>query len=125
MADKPVTPYLSFTSGADQYAAEILSVTEIRGWMPVRAIPDVPECVVGLLSFREAVVPVVVLRLRFNVTPVVYESTMGIIVVPGQSVVNGVSDVLDVVVLLIVKNFLNPDDLIRLESVVEVGESGG
>lgn len=54
-------------------------------------------------------------------------SAMGIIVFPYQSVAKGLSDALDVVILFNVstKHFLSPDELIRLGSMVEVGESEG
>ncbi|MCW8890121.1 MAG: chemotaxis protein CheW [Sedimenticola sp.] len=157
MSDQPVVQYLCFNLGVDRYAVEILRVREIRGWEPARVIPDMPQHMLGVIDFREMMVPVFDLRLRFNVQPVVYEPTTVIIVFASAMknepllavVVDGVSDVLDVeqamrcevpdmghhidtrfmdgmvkidgevVVLLNTEYFLNPDELMRLEMVVE------
>jgi purine-binding chemotaxis protein CheW len=98
--------YLSFTLGSDDYGVEILKVQEIRGWEPVRPLPDTPDYIKGVLDMRGTIVPIVDLRLRFNLVKASYTPTTVIIVVAVENtsgasqlmgiVVDGVSDVLDV-----------------------------
>ena len=97
--------FLSFTLGGEVYAVDILRVQEIRGWEPVRPLPDVPPHVKGVLDLRGTIVPVLDLRVRFGSTQPDYRSTTVVIVVnvrDGQGgarivgcVVDAVSDVLD------------------------------
>ena len=50
--------FLSFLLGDEAYGVDILRVQEIRGWTPVRALPDVPDYVKGVLDLRGVIVPV-------------------------------------------------------------------
>jgi len=97
--------YLTFTIDDEAYGVDILRVQEIKGWEEVRVIPNTPEYVKGVLNLRGTIVPVVDLRIRFNVEDVVYLPTTVIIVLAITKenqrhitgfVVDGVSDVLDI-----------------------------
>lgn len=97
--------YLSFTLGGEDYGVDILKVQEIRGWEPVRPLPDTPEFIKGVLDLRGTIVPILDLRLRFRVGEALYTPTTVVVVVATQCqgqrqimglVVDGVSDVLDV-----------------------------
>jgi purine-binding chemotaxis protein CheW len=97
--------YLSFSLGEEDYGVDILRVQEIKGWEGVRPLPDTPEYVKGVLDVRGAIVPIIDLRLRFDLESAEYTSTTVFIVVTVQSngksfmrgiVVDKVSDVLDV-----------------------------
>ncbi len=96
--------YLCFLLAGDTYAIDILSVREIRGWGPVRALPGMPAFVKGVLDLRGSIIPVIDLRLRFGQRQVDYTETTVIIVVRTNAgkgartfgvVVDSVSDVLD------------------------------
>lgn len=96
--------YLSFTLGGEDYGLDILKVQEIRGWEAVRPLPDTPDYIKGVLDMRGIIVPIVDLRLRFDVGRAEYTPTTVIIVATTQHegreqvmgmVVDGVSDVLD------------------------------
>ena len=58
--------FLSFVLDDDEYAVDILSVREIRGWEPVTPIPNSADYIKGFINLRGHVVPVVDLRERFN-----------------------------------------------------------
>ncbi len=101
----PQRQYLSFSLGGEDYGVDILRVIEIRGWEEVRPLPDTPEYIKGVLDLRGAIVPVIDLRLRFELKTVEYTSTTVLIIVAVESgeksflrgiVVDSVSDVLDV-----------------------------
>lgn len=100
-----ILQFLSFTLGEEDYGVDILRVQEIRGWEEVRPIPHTPEYIKGVLNLRNIVVPIIDLRVRFNLQDVKYEPTTVIVVLSvhlGEStstigiVVDTVSDVLDV-----------------------------
>ena len=96
--------YLTFSLAGEEYGVDILKVQEIRGWAPVTKVPNAPAFVRGVMNLRGAIVPVIDLRLRFNLESVEYTKTTVVIVVTVQSasgsriigtVVDGVSDVLN------------------------------
>ena len=57
---------LTFTLGAETYGVDILRVQEIRGWAPVTRIPQSPAHVLGVLNLRGSIVPIIDLRMRFQ-----------------------------------------------------------
>ncbi len=96
---------LTFTLGNETYGVDILRVQEIRGWSPVTRIPQSPAHVLGVLNLRGSIVPIVDLRMRFNLERAEYTPLTVIIVLSVESavgrrdfglVVDGVSDVMDV-----------------------------
>jgi purine-binding chemotaxis protein CheW len=98
---------LTFTLGNETYGVDILRVQEIRGYSPVTRIPQSPAHVLGVLNLRGSIVPIVDLRMRFNLERAEYTALTVIIVLSVQSavgrrdfgvVVDGVSDVIDVAV---------------------------
>lgn len=97
--------YLTFRLGNETYGLNILRVKEIRGWVPVTGIPQSPPHVLGILNLRGAVVPVVDLRRRFELSSAGFTPVTVLIVLSLQSahgavrecgvVVDSVSDVVD------------------------------
>jgi purine-binding chemotaxis protein CheW len=96
---------LTFVLGNGTYGVDILRVQEIRGWSSVTKIPHAPAHVLGVLNLRGSIVPVVDLRMRFNLERAEYTAVTVIIVLAVQSdsgrrnfgvVVDGVSDVVDI-----------------------------
>ena len=72
--------YLSFMLEQEEYAIPILMVREVRGWTPVRSVPNSPSFVIGVLEIRGEYVPIVDLRARFNLSHVAIEPTTVVIV---------------------------------------------
>lgn len=58
--------YLSFKLAGEEYAIDILKVQEIRGLEKPTRIPNTPDYLLGVINLRGAVVPIVDLRVRFN-----------------------------------------------------------
>jgi purine-binding chemotaxis protein CheW len=90
--------YLAFSLGGEEYVVDILKVQEIRTYEGVTRIANVPAFIKGVMNLRGTVVPVVDLRIRFNVGKAEYDATTIVIVMNiGQRtigvVVDGVSDV--------------------------------
>ncbi len=97
--------YLSFELAGEIYGVDILKVREIKGWEEVRPLPDMPDYIKGVLDLRGVIVPIIDLRIRFQLESCEYTPTTVIIVLAVEEeghqrvvgvVVDGVSDVLDV-----------------------------
>lgn len=73
--------YLTFMMDGEEYGIEILSVQEIRGWEPMTVIPNSPEFVKGVINLRGTVVPVIDLRLRFQLQKVDYSELTVVVIV--------------------------------------------
>jgi len=92
---------LSFRLGAEEYGISILAVQEIRGYEAVTRIANAPAYLKGVINLRGRIVPIVDMRLRFNLGQAQYDSfTVVIILNIGQHVIGMVVDsVSDVVTL--------------------------
>jgi purine-binding chemotaxis protein CheW len=91
--------YLTFTLGKEEYGIEILKVQEIRCYEAVTHIANAPEFIKGVVNLRGIIVPIVDMRIKFNLGEAEYnEFTVVIILnVAGRvvgMVVDGVSDVI-------------------------------
>ncbi len=93
--------FLVFTLGSEEYGIDILKVQEIRGYDAgtVTRIANVPPFIKGVTNLRGIIVPIVDLRIKFNLGSVEYnEQTVVIILNLDRRVVgivvDGVSDVL-------------------------------
>jgi len=71
---------LTFVLADEEYAVDILRVVEIRGWENVTRIPNTPNYIRGVLNLRGSIVPILDLRMRFNLTRVEYGVTTVIVV---------------------------------------------
>lgn len=90
--------YLTFRLDGLDYGISIMKVQEIRGWTKVTPLPNSPTYIRGVLNLRGIVVPVIDLRLRFNLPEATYDAFTVIVVVNigkrlAGLVVDSVSDV--------------------------------
>ncbi|MGH2272582.1 chemotaxis protein CheW [Anaerohalosphaeraceae bacterium U12dextr] len=58
--------YLTFALGQEQYGIGILKVREIIGYVPITPMPRTPAYIKGVINLRGQVIPVLDLRLRFE-----------------------------------------------------------
>ncbi|MEY3288108.1 MAG: CheW purine-binding chemotaxis protein [Pseudomonadota bacterium] len=91
--------FLSFTLGTEEYAIDILKVQEIRGYEAVTRIANAPEFIKGVINLRGIIIPILDMRIKFNLGEHVYnEFTVVIILNIARRimgiVVDGVSDVI-------------------------------
>jgi purine-binding chemotaxis protein CheW len=91
--------YLTFTLGQEEYGIDILKVQEIRGYEAVTRIANAPPFIKGVINLRGVIVPIVDLRIKFNLSDPSYDQfTVVIILNIGKRVigivVDGVSDVI-------------------------------
>jgi purine-binding chemotaxis protein CheW len=91
--------YLTFKLGSEEYGVEILKVQEIRGYDAVTRIANAPAFIKGVANLRGTIVPIVDMRIKFDLgEPEYNELTVVIILnVAGRvvgMVVDSVSDVI-------------------------------
>jgi purine-binding chemotaxis protein CheW len=91
--------FLTFTLGAEEYGMDILKVQEIRGYDAVTVIANTPPFIKGVINLRGIIVPIVDLRIKFNLGKVDYDQFTVVIILNLGSrvvgiVVDSVSDVL-------------------------------
>lgn len=91
--------YLSFTLGQEEYGIDIQKVQELRGYDAVTRIANAPEHIKGVVNLRGIIVPIVDMRVKFNLgTPTYDQFTVVIILNIGSRVmgmvVDSVSDVI-------------------------------
>lgn len=91
--------FLTFTLGSEEYGIEILKVQEIRGYEQPTTIANAPAFIKGVINLRGTIVPIVDMRLKFNLGSADYNAFTVVIIlnltgrVVGM-VVDSVSDVI-------------------------------
>ena len=90
--------FLAFTLGQEEYGIDILKVQEIRGYEPVTRIANAPDFIKGVVNLRGIIVPIVDMRIKFNLGEPTYDQFTVVIIlnIAGRvmgMVVDSVSDV--------------------------------
>jgi purine-binding chemotaxis protein CheW len=120
---------LAFTLGQEEYGIDIQKVQEIRGYDAVTKIANAPNFIKGVINLRGIIVPIVDMRIKFNLgTPTYDQFTVVIILNIGNRVVGMVVDsVSDVITLALdqikpapaMGTALNTDYLVGLGTIEE------
>lgn len=97
--DHNADQFLSFFLDGEEYGVDILRVQEIKCWDNATPIPNSPAYIKGVINLRGTIVPVVDLRLRFDLAAVEYSETTVVIVlkVEGQDKERTVGFIVDAV----------------------------
>jgi purine-binding chemotaxis protein CheW len=119
--------FLAFTLGKEEYGIDILKVQEIRGYEAVTRIANAPEFIKGVVNLRGIIVPIVDMRIKFNLGDPTYDQfTVVIILSIGARVVGMVVDSVSDVITLVPEQIkaapemgtaLNTDYLIGLGTI--------
>lgn len=91
--------FLAFTLGGEEYGVDIQKVQELRGYDTVTRMANAPEFIKGVVNLRGIIVPIIDMRIKFNLgTPTYDQFTVVIILNVRQRVmgmvVDSVSDVI-------------------------------
>ncbi len=94
-----IREFLAFKLGREEYGVDILRVQEIRSYEQPTRMVNAPAHVLGVVNLRGVIVPIVDMRIKFNLEQVDYDAfTVVIVLNIGKQVigmvVDGVSDVL-------------------------------
>jgi purine-binding chemotaxis protein CheW len=119
--------FLAFTLGKEEYGIDILKVQEIRGYETVTRIANAPEFIKGVVNLRGIIVPIVDMRIKFQLGEPTYDQfTVVIILNIGGRVVGMVVDSVSDVITLSLEQIkpapemgtaLNTDYLIGLGTI--------
>ncbi len=93
--------YLTFHLAGEIYGLEICHVTEIIGIQSITQVPDMPNFVKGVINLRGQVIPVMDMRLRFQLSPQEYDERTCVIVMDVDNktmglIVDRVEEVVDI-----------------------------
>jgi len=96
-----LTEFLAYRLGNEEYGIDIQKVQELRGYDAVTVIANAPAFIKGVVNLRGIIVPIIDMRIKFNLgTPVYDQFTVVIILNIGGRVVGMVVDsVSDVITL--------------------------
>ena len=91
--------FLTFRLSVESYGIEILKVQEIRGYETPTAIANAPSFIKGVITLRGVIVPILDLRIKFQLAEASYDEFTVVIIlnIAGRVVgvvVDSVSDVL-------------------------------
>ena len=94
-----IREFLTFKLGQEEYGIDILRVQEIRSYEAPTRMANMPAFVKGVVNLRGVIVPVLDMRLKFDLPEVSYNDfTVVIVLNIGHKVVgmvvDGVSDVI-------------------------------
>lgn len=67
MADETLFQLVTFKLGDELYGVNIMDVKEIVKIQPIRAIPNAPYYMVGILNLRGQIIPIIDLHRRFHI----------------------------------------------------------
>jgi purine-binding chemotaxis protein CheW len=92
--------FLTFRLGGEEYGIDILKVQEIRGYEPPTRIANAPGFIKGVTNLRGTIVPIVDLRLKFELGEAEYNAFTVVIILNVANrvvgvVVDSVSDVME------------------------------
>ncbi|MEZ4751991.1 MAG: chemotaxis protein CheW [Bdellovibrionota bacterium] len=95
-----IRQYLGFSLNAQRYGLPIGSVKEISTVAEVTPVPRVPKFVLGVMNLRGKIIPVIDLRIRFEVEVTTFTRDTCIVIVEGSQgevglVVDKVEEVLN------------------------------
>ena len=100
-ATTPLREFLAFKLGAEEYGIDILRVQEIRSYEAPTRIANAPDFIKGVVNLRGVIVPIVDMRLKFNLAEARYDSfTVVIVLNIGSRVVGMVVDAVSDVITL-------------------------
>lgn len=94
-----IREFLAFKLGQEEYGMDILRVQEIRSYEPPTKMASTPAFIKGVINLRGVIVPIIDMRIKFNLDQVAYDAfTVVIVMNIGNQilgmVVDGVSDVI-------------------------------
>lgn len=128
LAVKSSEQYVTFLINNETYGIEVLKVKEIVGMTNITPVPNSEKYLKGVINLRGIVVPVIDLRLKFNIPEKEYDAFTVILILEHRDslvgvIVDSVSDVITAPGLLqevpnfhvsiqrdVLKGVLNKDD---------------
>lgn len=106
--------FLTFSLGDEEYGIEIRQITEIIAIQKITEVPDMPSFVKGVINLRGYVIPVIDMRLRFQLPAREYgERTCVIVVSIEETMVGLVVDTVEDVLSIPEEDITPPPEMLR------------
>jgi purine-binding chemotaxis protein CheW len=100
-APTSIREFLAFKLGSEEYGIDILRVQEIRSYEKPTRIANAPDFIKGVVNLRGVIVPIIDMRLKFNLQQASYDHfTVVIVLNIGQRVMGMVVDAVSDVITL-------------------------
>ena len=100
-APTSIREFLAFKLGNEEYGIDILRVQEIRSYEKPTRIAHAPEFIKGVVNLRGVIVPIIDMRLKFNLEQAIYDHfTVVIVLNIGKRVMGMVVDAVSDVIAL-------------------------
>ena len=110
--------YLTFNLGEESFALDVANVREILEFTDLTAIPRTPDFMRGVINLRGSVVPVMDMRVKFNLTRT--EKTVNTCIIVVEVLLEGEPVILGALVDSVQEVFeLEPD---RIEPAPKIGK---
>ena len=121
--------FVTFSIGGETYGVSVLKVQEIIGMTQITHVPNTLKYLKGVINLRGSVVPVIDMRLKFEMPKREYDSFTVIIIVEVEDrligmIIDSVSDVLSIPVTAIqeVPHFSSKIESDFIESIGQKGD---
>jgi purine-binding chemotaxis protein CheW len=115
---KSTRQFVTFKVRSEEYGVDIMAVSEIRGWSNTTPLPNQPGFVLGIISIRGSVIPIVDLRAKFGFGATSVTPTHVIVIVQKNGRTTGIlADAISDIVSA------TDDDIQPLPSVGDQNES--
>ena len=93
--------FLTFSLKNEEFGIEIRDVREIIGIQKITEVPEMPAYIKGVINLRGKIIPVMDIRIRFNIEEKEYDERTTIIVINIHNtdigvIVDNVSEVMDI-----------------------------
>jgi purine-binding chemotaxis protein CheW len=119
--------YLIFNLGEEAFGVDIKIVSEMIGIQPIAELPEMPECIRGIINLRGKIIPVMDVRLRFKKPLKDYDWRTCIIVIDIDDLVIGlIVDSVDEVLKIPKDNIVLPTRITQSGNgyIKGIGKSG-
>jgi purine-binding chemotaxis protein CheW len=73
-ATEQTNEFLTFRLGSESYGIDILKVQEIRSYEAPTVIANMPEFIKGVINLRGVIVPILDLRVKFQLSQANYDA---------------------------------------------------
>ncbi len=88
--EKELKQFLLFIIDQQQFAIELIDITEIGEYIPVIPIPKSYKYILGVLNLRGIIVPIISLRKRFKLSDDQITKDSGIVYVKKDNIIYGI-----------------------------------
>jgi purine-binding chemotaxis protein CheW len=118
-----VNQFVAFELAGQQYCIDIMSVREIRNWSGITQLPNTPEHVMGVVNLRGVIVPVIDMRVKFNVGRSSPNATNVVVIVSMNNILHGllVDSVADIVACKPTDIVPIPESLVQSQNPLLIG----